>query len=165
MRKSIYNVNDKVLYRGDNSKTPSGHLQKWNIIKGGSNFITIRRETEPGRLFNPMKDLQIVKPEDIYYENDIIDNRPTSSHNDMETRNIVPPNGNNITFAPVINVNTKEIEPDIEMPPMIKDELRETDCDAPEIKYKKVEDSVPCVIEPHANQIDFSNLMIKKIDK
>lgn len=158
---SKYNINDKVYYRGDRSKPLNGQLQKWTIIKGGNNFLTIKRENEPGKLFNPMKDLQIVKPEDIYYDSDIIHNAPNLHSQGLPVEQ--PPTGNNINFAPIINVNTKEMEVDSEIPvvKMHDEELIDSIAD---IKYKHNDDGErPPLIEAADKPIDFNKLIIKKV--
>ena len=158
---SKYNINDKVYYRGDRSKSFNGQLQKWTIIKGGNNFLTIKRDNEPGKLFNPMKDLQIVKPEDIYYDSDIIHNAPNLHSQGPPIEQ--PQSGNNINFAPIINVNTKEMEaePESHMVKMHDEELIDNIAD---IKYKQHdEDKRAPLIEAGDKPIDFNKLIIKKV--
>jgi DNA-directed RNA polymerase II subunit RPB2 len=160
-RQPKYNINDKVYYRGDKSKSMNGQLQKWKIIKGGNNFLTIKRENEPGKMFNPMKDLQIVKPEDIYYDSDIIYNTPNLQSQGLSTEQ--PQSGNNINFAPIINVNTKEMESDTENP-IVKISDEEHIDNIADIKYKHHDDDErPPLIEAADKPIDFNKLIIKKV--
>ena len=138
----------------------NGQLQKWTIIKGGNNFLTIKRENEPGKLFNPMKDLQIVKPEDIYYDSEIIHNAPNLHSQGLPVEQ--PPNGNNFNFAPIINVNTKEMEVDTEIP-VVKTHDEELTDNIADIKYKhNNDDERPPLIEAPDKPIDFNKLIIKK---
>ena len=102
-------VGKNVYYKGEKGRDKNGMLQKWQIVKGGNKFITIKRLT-PGTVFNPMNDIKIVQHFDVYDDTDIIGTpqsfqRPTvleDAHN----------SGNNITFAPVIKINTHDVSDD-----------------------------------------------------
>ena len=102
-----FELGKMVYYRGEKGRDKNGMLQKWQIIKGGNKFITIKRLTPPGTPMNPMNDVKIVQPCDIYNDDDIIGTpqmfqKPTTNE---DTHN----SGNNITFAPVIKINTNDV--------------------------------------------------------
>ena len=96
-----------VYYRGEKGRDKNGILQKWQIIKGGNKFITIKRATPPGTLMNPMSDVKIVQPCDIYNDDDIIGKpqmfQKPSINEDAHN------SGNQITFATVIKINTSDV--------------------------------------------------------
>ena len=102
-----FELGKMVYYRGEKGRDKNGILQKWQIIKGGNKFITIKRVTPPGTLMNPMSDVKIVQPCDIYNDDDIIGKpqmfQKPSINEDAHN------SGNQITFAPVIKINTSDV--------------------------------------------------------
>jgi len=102
-----YKPGNNVYYRGEKGRDANGMLQKWQIIKGGNKFLTIKRITPPGTLMNHMNDVKIVQHCDLYDDRDIIGEpqmyqQPNTNDNALNS-------GNNITFAPVIKINTKDV--------------------------------------------------------
>ena len=156
-------MNNIVYYRGYKGRDKQGLLQKWKVIKGGNKFCTIQKIKEPSSLFNPMDDIQIVKPEEIYSSSDVI-GEPQLYQKPLENESNP---GNNITFAPVIKINTKDfddIETDnaavIEEPEFVPDLKTETVNDFTiKPKETKVSDEEDKSVKP----IDFNNIIIKKV--
>jgi DNA-directed RNA polymerase II subunit RPB2 len=102
-----YELGKMVYYRGANGRDQNGMLQKWQIIKGGNKFITIKRDTQPGKPFNPMNDVKIVQSCDIYNDSEIIG--PPQMFQTPNVSDDSHSAGNNITFAPIIKINTKDV--------------------------------------------------------
>ena len=156
-------INGIVYYRGYKGRDKNGLLQKWKVIKGGNKFCTIQKIKEPGSLFNPMNDLQIVRPEEIYTDSDII-GKPQVFQK--------PPNteqnpGNNINFAPIIKINTKDIEDDVPVSSAVIEEMNETSQYEPDtvndFTIKPKETKLSEDDNKNSKPIDFSNFIIKKV--
>ena len=153
-----------VYYRGAKGRDQNGMLQKWQIIKGGNKFITIKRVTPPGTLMNPMNDVKIVQPYDIYNDSDIIGTpqmfqKPTASEDAQNS-------GNNITFAPVIKINTNDVVEEQQQEPITIDDNEYIE-DVP-IQFTEMKSKEPKEPKEPKNiidaPIDFSKgLIIKKV--
>ena len=147
---------DESLY--DTTKYPFELIVKWQIIKGGNKFLTIKRITPPGTLMNHMNDVKIVQHCDLYDDRDIIGEpqmyqQPNMNDNALNS-------GNNITFAPVIKINTKDVldecEENHKEPIVIDDHSPDENISFTEIKpeeHKSDKTETP---------LDFSKLLIVK---
>ena len=154
-------INKIVYYRGYKGRDKNGLLQKWKVIKGGNKFCTIQKIKGPGSLFNPMDDIQIVKPEEIYSDSDII-GEPQFYQKPPENEKH---SGNNITFAPVIKINTKDIN-DVDMPNVATIEEIETEPEfesAPSNDFIINPDDTKENSDKTVKPLDFNNLIIKKV--
>jgi len=154
-----YEIGSNVYYRGEKGRDKNGMLQKWQIIKGGNKFITIKRLTPPGTLMNPMNDVKIVQPCDIYDDNDIIGEPQMYQKPNEDAYN----SGNNITFAPVIKINTKDVldehEENHKEPIVIDEHSPNENISFTELKPREYEHSANDMVE---TPVDFSKLLIVK---
>jgi hypothetical protein len=113
---------------------------------------------------NPMNDVKIVQPYDIYNDSDIIGTpqmfqKPTASEDAQNS-------GNNITFAPVIKINTNDVVEEQQQEPITIDDNEYIE-DVP-IQFTEMKSKEPKEPKEPKNiidaPIDFSKgLIIKKV--
>ena len=156
---------DKIVYyRGENGRDKNGMLQKWQIIKSGNTFLTIKRVTPSGTLMNPMNDIKIVQSRDIYTDDDIIGEpqmfQKPSINEDIHN------SGNQITFAPVFKINTNDVVDETMEP---EKELISTDengpCEDVSLTESKPKESINEKDDKVETHLDFSKglMVVKKV--